>query len=172
MLRLHEIGEVVRTRRTELGLSIEFLGALSAVPVNILLDLESGALDDISFVKLSRVLQLLSLSFGEPTTNARKGKRALWMASKNASVSYTREISEEELRLVLRNAECPAGLRSNICSFLDETPLELVIMAVEEAGEDPIARSHIWQNVARLSTTIGSDRNSLWSGHGPSTGIE
>lgn len=94
------------------------------------------------------------------------------MASKNVSVSCTREISEEELRSVLRNAECPAGLRSNICSFLDETPLELVIMAVEEAGEDPMARAHIWQNIARLSTTIGSDRISLWSGHNPSRGDE
>lgn len=53
MLRLREIGEVVRARRTELGLSIEFLSTLSAVPVNILLGLESGALDDISFSKLS-----------------------------------------------------------------------------------------------------------------------
>lgn len=162
MLTLEEIGSVIKHRRKDIGLSLEQLATFSHVPPDIFLRLEGGTLEDISFKDLTTVLQLLSLSFGKLTTQPRQKKRAVWMASKNISVSYGANVSEQDLITVLQSAICPLEMASNISYFLDETPLELVIMTVEESGVDPAARSYIWRNLSRLAEIYGSSRNNLW----------
>ena len=162
MIRLDEIGATIRQRREELGLSVEQLSAFGDMETGTLLELENGALLDIGYNQLAILLQLLSFSFESLGMAARLSKRGLWMAAKNVSVSYRNEVSPQILLAVLRNGNCPPEYVSNIGYFLDETPLELVIMAVEEAAEDPETRSNIWRNMASLAQRHGFARNMLW----------
>lgn len=169
MIRLHEIGAAIRTRRQELGLSSRQLAAFGGMEVQAFVALENGALPDIGYSQLAALLQLVSLSFEIPTVSARLSKRGLWMAAKNISVSYRAEISPETLCSILRSGNCPPEHASNIGCFLDETPLELVIMAVEEASTDAEDRQQIWAQVTRLALQYGSFRNELW---GVKPGVE
>jgi hypothetical protein len=84
------------------------------------------------------------------------------MAAKNISVSYRTEISPDLLRGVLQTGSCSPDYTSNIGTFPDETPLELVIMAVEETADDAQARAHIWRQIAGLACQLGSARSALW----------
>ena len=84
------------------------------------------------------------------------------MAAKNVSVSYRNEMPPDLLSSVLRSGVCPPEYASNIGCFLDETPLELVIMTVEETAADAQARAHIWRHIASLASQYGSARNALW----------
>ena len=117
---------------------------------------------DIGYNRLAALLQLLSLSFESLSISARLAKRGLWMAAKNVSVSYRNEMPPDLLSSVLRSGVCPPEYASNIGCFLDETPLELVIMTVEETAADAQARAHIWRHIASLASQYGSARNALW----------
>tara|TARA_Y100000296_G_scaffold81234_1_gene108083 strand:+ start:5228 stop:5722 length:495 start_codon:yes stop_codon:yes gene_type:complete len=118
---------------------------------------------DIGYNRLAALLQLLSLSFGSLSISARLAKRGLWMAAKNVSVSYHSEMSPDMLSSVLRSGVCPPEYASNIGCFLDETPLELVVMVVEEAAAHAEERQQIWSHVARLALQYGSARNEFWA---------
>jgi len=162
MIRLPEIGGAVRARRQEVGLSSQQLAAFSGMDAQTLIALENGTLPDMGYSQLAALLQLLSLSFGGLSTSARLTKRGLWMAAKNISVSYRTEISPDLLRGVLQTGSCSQDYTFNIGTFLDETPLELVIMAVEETADDAQARAHIWRQIAGLACQLGSARSALW----------
>ncbi|MCO4856492.1 transcriptional regulator [Herbaspirillum sp. WGmk3] len=139
------------------------LAAFSGMHAHTLAALENGTLSDIGYNRLAALLQLLSLSFGSLSISARLAKRGLWMAAKNVSVSYRNEMPPDLLSSVLRSGVCPPEYASNIVCFLDETPLELVIMTVEETAADAQARAHIWRHIASLASQYGSARNSLWA---------
>jgi transcriptional regulator with XRE-family HTH domain len=158
VISLEEIGTAVRLRRESVGLSVQQLAIFSGIDANTLGELESGKLRDIGYQQLAALLQLLSLSFGGLSTEARRSKRGLWMAAKNISVSYRTEISPDMLSVILRSGVCPPEYVSNMGSFLDETPLELVIMSVEETADDAQARAHIWQQISSLASQFGSAR--------------
>ncbi|WP_457825258.1 helix-turn-helix domain-containing protein, partial [Staphylococcus aureus] len=49
MIRLHEIGVAVRTRREEVGLSMQQLAAFSGMHAHALAALENGTLSDIGY---------------------------------------------------------------------------------------------------------------------------
>jgi len=58
MIRLHEIGVAVKTRREEVGLSMQQLAAFSGMHAHALAALENGTLSDIGYNRLAALLQL------------------------------------------------------------------------------------------------------------------
>jgi hypothetical protein len=82
-------------------------------------------------------------------------KRWLWMAAQTSSVSYRGVLTPDVLLAVLVSGDVPDEYRAHLAHFLDEAPMQLVVMAIEQAAQQsgvPIAC--IWRTVAQLSSTL------------------
>lgn len=91
-----------------------------------------------------------------------KPRRWLWMAAQTASVSYREILTPEALLAILTTGAVPAAFAAHVGHLLDEAPIQLVIMAVEQAAQQsgtPIET--IWRNVERIAG-MWSRRQTLW----------
>jgi transcriptional regulator with XRE-family HTH domain len=157
------IGNAVHARREEVGLSKARLARLSKLSRQTVHDLEKGSLKDLSFNRLSNLLNVLGMSFDSPSLTGRQRKKGLWMAAKSSSVSYYTELTSNDLQQALSTGKVPAGLAANLLHFLDETPIQLVVMAVEETAQQASVKPQkVWKNAAILAKTLGASRNELW----------
>jgi transcriptional regulator with XRE-family HTH domain len=164
MMSIHEIGKEIRTRREALGLSQTRLARLADLSRQTVQRLEAGTIKDLSFQRLTRLMSVIGLNLDTPSLAARQRKNGLWMAAKTSSVSYRREMSSEELEHALFSGTVPTGLQSNLLHFLDEAPLPVVVMAVEEtAQQEKVAPATIWTNVGKLGKQLGAIRRELWA---------
>lgn len=135
MVTLFEIGKIVRLRRKAVGLTQERLAKLAGVSRRTLQRLEKGTTKDISYQRLIGLLRTLGLSLDSPSLGARLRKNGLWMAAKTSSVSYRREMSSAELQHILCSGKIIEEVLSNLVHFLDEAPISIVVMAVEETAQ-------------------------------------
>ena len=94
---LSNLGTIIRERREALGLTQSRLAQLSGLSRQTLVGLEAGALSDLGFNRVSLLLSVLGLDLDPPSQAARSRKRGLWMAAKNASVSYVQEVPPDTL---------------------------------------------------------------------------
>jgi transcriptional regulator with XRE-family HTH domain len=161
-MNIQALGKLIGDRRRSLGLTQERLAHMAQQSRRTIQTLESGT-NDLGFERVARILEVLGLSF-DLTAAQRKPKRALWMAAKNASVSYRGELTQEMLEHALATAEVPSGFEAHVGHFLDESPLDYVVLAVEEAAQ----RKHrppaeIWANVAKLARRHSITRQELWA---------
>ncbi|MEX3955221.1 helix-turn-helix transcriptional regulator [Trinickia sp. EG282A] len=160
---IRTLGGQVRVRREALGLTQARLAKLAHLSRQTIQSLEGGTLKDLGFERIGKLLSVLGLSIEELSLAARKRKRGLWMAAKTSSVSYAGELTEEMLEQALATGHAPVGYEAHIGHLLDEAPVSLVVMAVEEAA----AREHkapgdIWRNVSKLATILADNRRALW----------
>lgn len=89
-------------------------------------------------------------------------KRWLWMAAQTSGVSYRQVLTEETLLACLMSGEAPDEVIAPIVHFLEEAPMQLVVMAIEEAAQRTgVPISSLWDNLHRLATTRGSRRIKL-----------
>ena len=163
-MTLSDIGHAVRTRRTELGLSQVQLARLSGLSRQTRVGLENGTLNDLGINRVAQLLAVLGLDAPPLSTQARRKKRGLWMAAKTASVSYADELSPETLGLALVSGAVPPPFVPHLSHLLDEAPIPVVVMAVEEAAERahvPLRR--VWRNVAKLAGELAVHRKALWA---------
>ena len=162
-MNIYEVGKAVRIRRLILGLTQLRLAKLAGLSRQTVQQLEAGTIADLSFGRVVNLLGVLGLSFTPPTTKAREKKRGLWMAAKNASVSYKGELTSEQLQRALASGRVPANHTSQLLHFLDETPLQMVVMAVEETAHlATVPPVRIWACVAQLARQLESKRSDLW----------
>jgi|EBPBiocorrection_1091918.scaffolds.fasta_scaffold10257_4 transcriptional regulator with XRE-family HTH domain len=163
-MNLVDIGDAVRLRRVELGLSQAQLAHLSGLSRQTLVGLENGALNDLGVNRVGQLMAVLGLDSPKPDTDTRSKKRGLWMAAKTASVSYKRELAPEALEKVLASGDVPPSFAPHLIHLLDEAPVPVVVMAVEEAA----SRAHlpprqVWRNVAKLAESLSVHRRALWA---------
>lgn len=86
------------------------------------------------------------------------------MAAKTSSVSYKGELSADMLQKTLALVCAPTGFEPNIRHLLNEAPVELVVMAIEETAQrEAVAPATIWLQVAKLAKDLGSVRQQLWA---------
>ena len=88
-----------------------------------------------------------------------KPRRWLWMAAQTCSVSYRKPLTPDELMDVLATGNLPSDVVSTFMHFLDEAPLPVVVMAVEQASHQsgvPIAQ--IWRHVDGIAAALASAR--------------
>ena len=120
----------------------------------------AAASDDKDPLSLLRLLNLDFLTF-EPLHQPTK--RWLEMAAQTSGVSYRGDFTGEMLEQALLSGEVPDAYRAHIGHFLDEAPLEYVVMAAEEAAHrNNLAMTQIWRNIAQLATTHSYNRRALW----------
>jgi hypothetical protein len=140
------------------------LGQLSGLSRQTLVGLEAGALTDLGFNRVAQVLSLLGLDLDPPSRAARDRKRGLWMAAKNASVSYVQEVPPDTLGHALISGNVPKGYAAHLTHLLDEAPVALVVMAVEDAAaSEGVPPKAVWRNVSRLARSLGIHRKGLWA---------
>lgn len=162
-MNLVNIGRTVKTRREELGLSQAQLAHLSGLSRQTLVGLENGTLNDLGVNRAGQVLSVLGLDMPEPGIKARRKKRGLWMAAKNVSVSYATELEPDTLGKVLASGDVPATYAPHLAQLLDEAPVQIVVMAVEEAAlKAHVPPRKVWRNVAKLAKSLSAHRQDLW----------
>ena len=161
---LSNLGTVIHERREVLGLTQSRLAQLSGLWRQTLVGLEAGALSDQGFNRVAQVLAVLGLDLDPPSQAARDWKRGLWMAAKNASVSYLQEVPPDTLGHALASGSVPKGYAAHLKHLLDETPVPLVVMTVEEAAENEgVAPKAVWRTVAKLARSLAVHRQGLWA---------
>lgn len=163
-MNLNDIGHAVRVRRAELGLSQAQLAHLSGLSRQTLVGLENGTLSDLGVNRVGQVMAVLGLDTQKPDTLARSKKRGLWMAAKTASVSYEHELAPEALEKALASGDVPLPFAPHLRHLLDEAPVPVVVMAVEEtASRAHLPPRQIWRNVAKLAESLSVHRQALWA---------
>lgn len=163
-MNLATLGASIRHRREALGLTQTRLAHLSELSRQTLVGLENGSLSDLGFQRVARVLAVLGLDLDEPSTQARDRKRGLWMAAKTASVSYAPEFPPAVLAEALAQGEVPPRYAAHLAYLLDEAPVPIVVMAVEEAAAlQQVSPRSIWAQVGRLAEALDVHKRALWS---------
>ena len=160
---LAAIGAAIRVRRETLGLTQERLATLadlSRVTVN---ELENGQLTDLGIGKVMRLLDILGISLG--MTLKRRGtdkpaRNGLRIAARTASVSYRRDLPPAALAEAVRTGKIPREYRAHFATLLDETPIPIVVRAVEESFRSAVPKS-AWRHIAKWAADFKSNRN-VW----------
>lgn len=164
MSSLLDIGRAVRMRRMELGLSQNQLAHLSGLSRQTLVGLENGSLSDLGVNRVAQVTSVLGLEAAPLSTEGRGKKRGLWMAAKTASVSYSHELTPKTLGAALVSGEVQPPFVPHLVHLLDEAPVPIVVMAVEEAAAHAhVAPKAVWRNVAKLAKSLSVHRQALWA---------
>jgi transcriptional regulator with XRE-family HTH domain len=133
IMRLSEIGQRIREQRRALGLTQEQLARLSELSRTTINQMENGTLVDLGYTKLSNLLSLLGLDLhAQPATGL---NHALEVAARTASTSYKKTLGPEKLAEMLTSGEAPDEYRPHLMTLLDETPLPVVIKAIQEAAQ-------------------------------------
>jgi transcriptional regulator with XRE-family HTH domain len=162
VMNLRSLGELVRSRRIELGLSqaqLANLCSLSRTTVNLL---ENGTLSDLGVVKTMQLMDMLGLQLQASNPHAPGQRNALRMASISVSVSYKEKMSTLELAKALATGIIPTKRLPHIATLIDELPLTLLVAAVEEAAHlNSIRAKKIWSHVFQWASQLQSPRP-LW----------
>lgn len=148
-MNLQQIGTAVKQKRTELGLLQEQVGnlvGLSRVTVN---RLENGTLNDMGYVKLNAILDLLGI--GLAAQEGPNMKSGLAVAARSASTSYRVMLTPNALSRILRTGDVPQQFQAHLMAFLEETPLPVVVKAVAEAASAETPSSKIMKNLQHLA---------------------
>ena len=157
------VGHAIRERREALGLTQAQLARMSGLSRQTLVGLENGSLNDLGFNRVGSVLAILGLDFDTLSLAHREKKRGLWMAAKTASVSYAKEMTAAALERSLLSGDVPPPYAGHLAHLLEETPLSIVVMAVEEAAaHEHVPPQKVWKNVARMASSLSSTREGMW----------
>ena len=119
---LSDLGAIIRERREALGLTQSRLAQLSGLSRQTLVGLEARELSDLGFNRVARVLAVLGLDLDPPSPTARSRKRGLWMAAKNASVSYVQEVPPDTLGRALVSGSVPKGSAAHLTRLTAPVP--------------------------------------------------
>lgn len=160
-MNLPEIGQRIRQRRDELGLSQDRLAKLADLSRVTINQLETGAIADLGVAKLIALLNLLGMSLEvHAQTHQSHGLR---MASHTASVSYRRALTSGELSHALAHGVLSREITPHVATLLDEAPLPVIVSAVAQAAKiEKVAPKQIWRNVIKWAQAMGSPRK-VWA---------
>ncbi len=163
-MHIQTLGQQVHDRRRAVGLTQQRLAHLAGLSRQTIQQLEAGTINDLSFQRLARLLGVLGLSFDAPSLTARQKKNGLRMAANTSSVSYRKKMTGDLLENALASGDPLSGYEANLLHFLDEAPVQVVVMAIEETAlRESVNPSQIWSNVAKLADQLGGRRSELWA---------
>jgi hypothetical protein len=82
-----------------------------------------------------------------------KPRKWLWMAAQTCSVSYRKTLTPETLLSILTSGDVPEENISNIVHFLQEAPVQNVVMAVDQAAQQSgLPAEFLWRNLELIAT--------------------
>lgn len=160
-MRLSEIGQRIKEQRRALGLTQEQLARLSELSRTTINQMENGTLVDLGYAKLSHLLAVLGLDLqARPATGL---EHALVVAARTASTSYKKPLAPETLAEMLASGDAPDEYRPHLMTLLDETPLPVVLKAIQETVQrSPAATPRkVMQHMAKWAEELHSYR-AVW----------
>ena len=163
-MNLRDIGKAVRARCMQWGLSQVQLARLRGLSRTTLAGLEAGSLNDLGVNRVGQVMSVLGLDVPAPSVDARNKKHGLQMAARNSNVSYRNELKPDVLARMLVTGQVQPPFAPQVTQFLDESPLEMLVMAAEEAAKEAnMSPRKVWGNVKKLAQSLSVHRKELWS---------
>jgi len=86
------------------------------------------------------------------------------MAAQTSSVSYRGTLTPDTLQGIFTTGEVPTDFVAHVCHLLDEAPIGMVVMAIEQAAQQgSIPIQTIWRNVERIANEMPSRRKVAWA---------
>jgi transcriptional regulator with XRE-family HTH domain len=162
MSTLHEIGNAVRLRRTEMGLTQETLAHISGLSRSTISAVEKQSIGNLSITRAEELLDSIGLSMHVSATTpspadkkSRPSRSALDRAAATASVSYRSAMTARQLERALLRGDTPEQIRPHLQVLLDEAPMSLLAKVVDELHlEKGIARAQVWSQMRRLAQDL------------------
>lgn len=97
-----------------------------------------------------------ALGLDTRTLQPLKARRWLWMAAQSSSVSYRGTLTEDELEDILITGTVPVGREAHVGHFVDEVPIQVVVMAIEQVAlRRRIPIGEVWAVFGRLLRKYG-----------------
>ncbi|MDW3684113.1 helix-turn-helix transcriptional regulator [Cupriavidus sp. CV2] len=162
------LGAAIQRKRSALGLTQQQLADMAGLSRQSLNGIEHGTVN-ATLDSLGKLLDVLGLALEVSDPDAVRqasGKpvRALWMAAKGASVSYSGELRPTDLEHALSTGEVPEQYRPQLAQVLNEAPLQLVTKVVAEvAMKQHREPADIWRNLRALAKALTATRGGLWA---------
>ena len=165
MLPLQELGNAVRTRRSDMGLSQSAVAELSGLSRSTVSALENGTIHDLSLNRTQRLLEVLGLSLAIPEAHPR-AKRAAKplsppseLAARTANVSYSSQVTGAEIKDALLKRVVPQHVEANVRSLLEDAPVTMLARLVEQLhGESRADRAVVWGNMRKMARKMHVNR--------------
>ena len=159
-MQITEIGQMIQSRRTALGLSQLRLAKLADLSRATINQLENGTIKDLGMAKLEALLGLIGVRLNpEPRPKSKNGLR---MAAITSSVSFRKSFDPSALLSALQSGELPKGFEPHVAHLLDEAPLPLIVQVVEETARDSeTSAKQMWKHLERWAHELQCTRK-VW----------
>ncbi|WP_108645560.1 helix-turn-helix domain-containing protein [Polynucleobacter rarus] len=152
-----ELGLTIALRRTHLGLSQERLAKFCGLSRLTIYRLERGISTNVGRDEFISLLTLLGLN--NIPLKSKLNFNSLEMVCVSVSVSYKSSLHSTDLSLALVTGVLPEKIYPHIATFLDETPLSLIISVVEAVAQlNQIPPKLIWKNLIDWAHEMNSPR--------------
>jgi transcriptional regulator with XRE-family HTH domain len=166
MSTIHELGNALRARRTEMGLSQARVAALSGLSRQTVNQIEKGTVPDLGLNKAERLASVLGLMLhvdaGRPPRETRARMAPLVRAAATASVSYKNRIAPTILKRVLATGEISEKYMPHVSSLLDDAPVSLLSAVAEQLHQEAnLSRETVWKTYRSLARLVKS-RRPIW----------
>jgi transcriptional regulator with XRE-family HTH domain len=163
---MHELGQALRARRTEMGLSQAQVAGMSGLSRQTVNQIETCAAPDLGLNKAERLASVLGLMLrvdaGRPGLKKPPRMMPLVRAAATASVSYKTRLAGPALKRILADAKVPEKYIPHVHSFLDDAPVSLLGAVAEQLHQEAsISRDDVWKNYRSLARQVKSRRD-LW----------
>lgn len=122
MSTLHEIGNAVRVRRMEMGLTQDLLARISGLSRSTVNAVEKQSIGNLSIAKAVALLESVGLSMNVTVNSAAASfhnkappsRSALERAAAMASVSYGQAMTVQQLEVALLAGEAPQRIKPHL----------------------------------------------------------
>jgi len=165
-----ELSHLVKTRRSDMGLTQMQVSALSGLSRATVNQLENGTLKDLSLTRIAKLLGVLGLSVTFSPARAKRASEpgrmsAVERAAKSASVSYHAVLKPQQLARAIATGTPPEGFEPHVNATLEDASIQLLSEMVEEvhAGSH-VERAVLWSNLRKMAGLLGS-RRVFWDAH-------
>jgi transcriptional regulator with XRE-family HTH domain len=164
----YELGQAIRTRRTDIGLTPQALADLAGLSCSTIIEIEKGAIHDLSLSRAAALLEVLGLGLHITPAHPRLDRLTqatdpLDLAARTASVSYKAALPPRFLSEAFRTGHVPTGYAPHLGALLEEAPLSMLAKAVEQVHvNSAVPRQQLWANMRKMAIELKVFRQ-IWS---------
>lgn len=148
-----------------MGLSQSLVAELSGLSRSTVSALESGKINDLSLNRTQKLLEVLGLSLSIPEVHPRANRSAKppsppsELAARTANVSYSSQVTGDEIKDALLQRVVPQQVEANVRSLLEDAPVAMLARLVEQLhGESRADRAVVWDNMRKMARKLHVNR--------------